>query len=448
MKAIIVGAGEVGTHIASQLIAEQKDVVLIEKDHAIASRANDALDCLVINGEGTNMNCLIEAGVENAEIFVAATSIDEVNMISCLVASNEFNIRTKIARVRNVEYSRTGILNKSFSGIDYIVNPEIEAAYDIVQTVELGASSSMFAFEGTEAQLRDFPVDEASPFAGKFIKELRGLFPEQFIVAGVQRDGEITVPSGEFKISEGDHIYLVAKGRHFNKIMVTAGRKAAKLKRIIVVGGGIIGRHVTGMLSDKGRDVRLIEKDYDRCKELAALYPDVMVINGDISDEDVFEEENLASADGVIATTQNEELNILAGIYAKSQGVKRAVALIDKASYSTLAASLGIDSCISPKLSSVDAILKFIRRGNIKNVYTIFDGMAEAIEFMVDNHSAVAGRALKDLKLPPGCLIVAVQRQRKTNIPDGNFVIQGGDSVIAFVTREAISGLEALLALG
>lgn len=447
MKIIIVGAGEVGTHIASQLIEEQKDVVIIEKDQEIARRANDMLDCLVIKGEGTNVDCLVEAGIEKADIFVAATSIDEINMISCLVAASEFKIPVKIARVRNVEYSRTGIFDKSFIGIDYIVNPEIEASYDIAQTVELGASSSIFSFEGTDAQLRDFLVEETSVFAGKFIKDIRGLFADRFIIAGVQRNGDITIPSGDFKISEGDHIYLVALGRSFNKIMVKAGRKAAKLKRIIIVGGGMIGKHVTGMLVDKGRDVRLIEKDYDRCKEIATMYPEVIVINGDISDEDVFEEENLASADAVITTTQNEELNILAGVYAKSRGVKRAVALIDKTNYATLATSLGIDSCVSPKLSSVDAILKFIRRGNIKNVYTIFEGRAEAIEFIVNHHSAIAGRAVMDLKLPAGCLIVAVQRRRKTIIPDGGFVIEGGDSVIAFVTHDSIPKLEDILAL-
>lgn len=447
MKTIIIGAGEVGVHIASQLIEEQKDVVIIERDRETARRVNDMLDCLVITGEGTNVECLMEAGIEKAHIFVAATSIDEVNMVSCLVAASEFKIPIKIARVRNIEYSRTNLFEKSFIGVDYIVNPEIEAAYDIAQTVELGASSSMFSFQGTNAQLREFLVEEGSVFAEKEIKEIRSFFKEDFIIAGVLRDGEVSIPSGDFKVMTGDKLYLVALGRTFGKIMAVSGKKESKLKRIIIVGGGLIGRHVTGMLLDKGRDIRLIEKDAEKCREIAAAFPDVIVINGDVSDEDIFEEENFASADAVITTTQNQELNILAGVYAKSRGVKRAVALIDNTSYSYLASVLGIDSCISPKNSSVDAILKFIRRGNIKNVYTVFDGQAEAIEFTVNHHSAIAGRAVKDLRLPNGCLIVAVKRHRKTIIPYGNLVIEGGDSVIVFIVHASIPKLEDILAL-
>ncbi len=445
MKIIIVGAGEVGTHIASQLIEEKKDVTIIERDPETARRVNDVLDCLVINGEGTNVDCLIEAGIEKTDIFVAATSIDEVNMVSCLVAASEFKIPVKIARVRNIEYNKTNIFDKSFIGVDYIVNPEIEASYDITQTVELGATSSIFSFDGTNAQLRDFVIEENSIFAGKALKDIRGLFKEQFIIAGVMRDGEVTIPSGDFEIKIGDHIYITALGRSFRKIMKTVGEKESKLKKIIIVGGGLIGKHVTGMMIDKGRDVRLIEKDYDRCKEIAALYPDVIVINGDVSDEEIFDQENLSLADAVITTTQNEELNILAGVYAKSRGVRRAVALIDKTNYTYLATSLGIDACISAKTSSSDAILKFIRRGNVKKVYTIFEGQAEAIEFLINYNSFLANKMLKEVKLPLGCLIVAVQRKRKTIIPDGNFKIQVGDSVIVFIINSSISKFEEIL---
>lgn len=447
MNIVIVGAGEVGLHIASQLVAEQKDVVIIEKDAERARRAEDMLDCLVVQGEGTNVETLIQAGIEKAHIFIAATNIDEVNMISCLVASSEFKIPVKIARVRNVEYMKTGIFEKSLIGIDYIVNPEIEAAYEIAQTVETGASSGVYSFHGTEAQLRDFLIKEDSIFKNKFVKDTRTLFKDRFIVAGVLRDETMNIPSGDFKILEGDHVYLVALGRSFNKILVTAGLKGAKLKSVLMVGGGMIGKHVAGMLLDKGREVRLIEKDFERCKAISAMFPDVTVINGDISDKGIFEEENLASDDVVITTTQNEELNILAGLYAKSRGMKRAIALIDKLNYMTLAANLGIDSCVSPKLSSVDAILKFIRRGDIKNVYTIFEGQAEAIEFKVDAYSMLTGRKIMDLKLPQNCLIVTVQRHRKTFIPGGDFVIEGGDNIIVFVTQEAISKLEDILAL-
>ncbi len=445
MNIVIVGAGEVGTHIASQLVAEQKDVVIIEKDPECAARASNMLDCLVVTGEGSNVDVLRQAGAENADIFIAATSVDEVNMISCFVAGSAFNTPIKIARVRNVDYMRAGLLKNSSIGIDYLVNPEIEAAFDIVQTVVYGASSGIFAFQGTNAQLRDFLVKDDSIFNGVLVKDIRSLIDQNFIIAGVLRNEMLHIPKGDFQLLTGDHIYIVALGKSFNKILTRAGMTVDKLKRIVLVGGGLIGKHIAGMLIEDGKDVRIIEKDYERCKELSALYPESTVINGNISDQDVFEEENIAYTDAIITTTQSEELNILAGVYAKSKGVKRAVALIDKLNYTTLATNLGIDSCISAKLSSVDAILKFIRKGNIKNVYTIFEGQAEAIEFIVGgSNQNILGKKIMDLKLPAGCLIITVQRHRKTIIPTGSFVIEEGDSLITFVAHNEISKLEEL----
>lgn len=445
MNIVIVGAGEVGTHIASQLVAEQKDVVIIEKDPECAAKASNMLDCLVITGEGSNVDILKQAGAENADIFIAATSVDEVNMISCFVAGSAFNTPVKIARVRNVDYMRGGLLKNSSIGIDYLVNPEIEAAFDIVQTVLHGASSGIFAFQGTNAQLRDFLVKDDSIFNGVLVKDIRSIIDQNFIIAGVLRNEMLHIPKGDFQILTGDHIYIVALGKSFNKILTCAGMTVDKLKRIVLVGGGLIGKHIAGMLIEDGKDVRIIEKDYERCKELSALYPEATVINGNISDQDVFEEENIAYTDAIITTTQSEELNILAGVYAKSKGVKRAVALIDKLNYTTLATNLGIDSCISAKLSSVDAILKFIRKGNIKNVYTIFEGQAEAIEFIVgSSNKNIIGKKIMDLKFPSGCLIIAVQRHRKTIIPTGSLVIEEGDSIITFAAHDEISRLEEL----
>lgn len=445
MNIVIVGAGEVGTHIASQLVSEQKDVVIIEKDPESAARASSMLDCLVITGEGSNVDVLKQAGASKADIFIAATSIDEVNMISCFVAGSTFDTPVKIARVRNVDYMRKGLLKNAAIGIDYLVNPEIEAAFDIVQTVLHGATSGIFAFQGTNAQLRDFLVKEDSVFNGVLVKDIRSIIDQKFIIAGVLRQEQLYIPHGDFQILTGDHIYIAALGKSFNKILARAGMTVDKLKRIVLVGGGLIGKHVAGMLIEDGKDVRIIEKDYERCKELSALYPEATVINGNISDRDVFEEENIAYTDAIITTTQSEELNILAGVYAKGKGVKRAVALIDKLNYISLASNLGIDSCISAKMSSVDAILKFIRKGNIKNVYTIFEGQAEAIEFIVTKNKKIIGKKLMELKLPEGCLIITIKRNRKTIIPDGSFVIDEGDSIIAFVAHNVISELEALI---
>ncbi len=445
MNIVIVGAGEVGTHIAKHLISERKDVVIIEKDPECARQANEELDCLVIQGEGTNINTLIEAGINKADIFIAATSVDEVNMISCLVAMSEFNIPVKIARIRNVEYMRAGFFDKSLIGIDHIVNPEIEAAREITELVEHGASTDIFSFDGTDAQLRNLVITGDSQFNGVYLKDLPSLFKEKFIVAGVLRDDNIIVPSGEFQMEEGDQVYIVANGRSFKKLLIQSGSKISKIRSVIVLGGGRMGRYAIRALLDSGCEVHVVEKDYPECVRLATDFPDIMVTNGDIADKELFDEEHFSYADAIITTTSNDEFNILAGVFAKYQGVERAISLVDNFNYTILATNLGIDACVTPKLSSVDAILKFIRRGNIRNVYTIFDGQAEVIEFSVSANSAVAGKEIMNMKLPKGCLIVAVQRGRETIIPDGHFVVEGGDSIITFVTIDSISKLEDML---
>ena len=446
MNIVIVGAGEVGTHIASQLVSEKKNVSIIEKDPEIAAKVKATLDVQVIIGEGTSVEVLKEAGIEESEIFIAATSIDEVNMISCFVAASEFNVPVKIARVRNLDYMKTGIMDNPKIGVDLLVNSEIEAALDIVQTVAYGATSGIFTFAGSTAQLRDFLVKEDSVFNGVLIKDVRHLFDENFIIAGIVRNEELFIPRGNFKILTGDHLYLVAKGKSFNKILQRAKIHVDKLKRIVIVGGGLISKHIINLLIEAGKNIRIIEKDYEKCRELSAQFPEAIVINGNISDQDVFEEENLGYSDALIAATANEELNILAGIYAKSKGVKRAVAIIDKLNYSTLATNLGIDSCVSAKLASVDAILKYIRKGNIKNVYTIFEGKAEAIEFLITSNSKVfIGKSIMSLTLPKGCLIISVKRDNETIIPTGKFVLQENDSIIIFVSLENLSQLEELL---
>lgn len=446
MNIIIVGAGEVGTHIASQLIAEKKNVLIIEKNPEIAARAKAQLDVEVLIGEGTSVEVLKEAGIENVNIFIAATSIDEVNMISCFVASSEFNVPVKIARVRNLDYMKTGMMENTKIGVDLIVNSEIEAALDIFQTVTYGATSGIFTFADTNAQLRDFLVKENSIFNGVLIKDVRLLFDESFIVAGIVRNEELFIPSGNFKILTGDHLYIVANTNSFKKILQRAKIKVNKLKRFVVVGGGLISKHIISLLIDAGKSVRIIEKDYEKCRELSAQFPEAIVINGNVSDQDVFEEENLGYSDALIAATANEELNILAGIYAKSKGVKRAVAIIDKLNYATLATNLGIDSCVSAKLASVDAILKYIRKGKIKNVYTIFEGKAEAIELLITSNSHFfLEKSIMSLTLPKGCLIISVKRGKETIIPTGKFVIKENDSIIIFVSLENLSQLEELI---
>ncbi len=444
MRIVVAGSGEVGFHIAEQLIGGNQDVILIEKDRERAKFITEHLDCLVVHGEASSLQVLEDAGMGNADIFVAVTNLDEVNMISCLVVDSEFDVPVKIARVRNVAYEKSAMFKHGLQGIDYIVNPEIEAVRAIMHTVEHGATSDILVFEDTDIQLRGIYVDERSFFKGKTLKDIRRKLQYNFIIAGISRLDELIIPSGDTVIHAEDHLYLVSSRDNLEKILSRTGRQKMILQNIVVVGGGKIGRLVTEQLIRAGRKVKVIDKNYDRCKLLAAQFPEALIINEDISEEKIFEEEQLHTSDLLIATTNDEALNMLTAIYAKRLGVKRVIPLVNKTNYVTIAANLGIDATVSSKASSVSAILKFIRRGNVKSVHTIFDGRAEAIEFAIPESSELVGKAVKELPLPSGALVVAVNRQDENYVPNGDFIIKGEDDVITFTRIEQVERLEEI----
>jgi trk system potassium uptake protein TrkA len=448
MKIVIAGSGEVGFHLAEQLVASNQDVVLIEKNPARVRFVADHLDCLVVEGEGGDPEVLAEAGIDGADTFIAVSNLDEVNIVSCLVVAGRYKVKTTIARVRSLQYQHSGILNSTLLGINYIVNPEIEAARAIMNVVAGGATGKVLVFEGTGIQMRDLFVDRKSQLCGRDLQAIRRLLNDNFIIAGISRDDEVIIPSGETVLEEGDRIFIVASKTTMERIFRKIGHRRHNLQKVVVVGGGRIGSYVTEFLLASGRSVKIVEKDYERCKQLAERFPEALVINEDISDEKIFEDEQLHLVDLLVTTTPDEALNMLTAIYAKSLGVKRVVPVVNKSSYLNIAEQLGIDASVSPKASSVSAILKYVRRGNVKRVYSIFEGKAEAIEFTISPESRIAGRRIRDLKLPNGSLVVAVNRPTvggsSNLVPNGEFVLEAGDNVVTFAKAEQVDALENL----
>ncbi len=448
IKAIIFGAGAVGFQLAKVLIAEKYDVVIIEKDSERARFISSKLDCMVINQEGTLLTTLKDAGAENARFFISVTNSDEVNIVSCGVVATEFNVPIKIARVRNVDYSRSNLLKKNFMGIDYIVNPEVEAARIVSSTVALGASSDVMMFENTDVQIRNYVVNRNSFFYNKPLKKIKKYLKERFLIAGVVRNDEFIIPSGETVINENDNIFIFAESEDISRLFMDLGRKSEKNDSVIIAGGTMIGTLVCEELTKSGTKVALIDKNRQLCESLSARFTDVLVINADISEEGLFEEEQLDDYDLIIMATDNEELNILSSVYAKSLGVKRAMALVTRAGYAPIASKLNIDSIVSPKSSTVDAILKFVRRGDIKSVHSFFNEKAEVIEYHVDEKSPACMKKVMELKRPEGTLIMSVIRDGENKIPDGNFVINAGDRVITIAARESVERLAKIFTVG
>jgi trk system potassium uptake protein TrkA len=445
MKVVIVGAGEVGLQIAAQLTGEGKDVVIIERDPDIARRAGAAMDSMVIAGDATSLETLKNAGLSRANVFLAVTSIDEVNLISCFIVSSNFEVPVKIARVRNENYTKSEVFSDGKADIAYIINTEEEAAGEILDIVEQGAASSIKIFERVNIQFRDYYVEAESYFSGKAVKDIRLGLKEEFIIAGIVREGELSIPDGEFIVDVGDTIYIAADKRTFRRLSKIIGYKTDDLQKIAILGGTAIGVDVAEALVAKGRNVMLIDKDYEHCKTLSEHLPEVLVINGEISDGHLAKEENLAAFDAIICATKNEELNILSGAYGKSLGIKRAVAVVENTSYMPIAANIGIDSIVNPRFCALNSILKFIRKGSVSDVQFIFDGQAEAIEVNVDNNSKLINIELKDLKLPENCRIIAIKRWRKNIIPKGDTIIYPNDLVLFFVKRSNVVSFEKLI---
>lgn len=464
MRVVILGAGHVGFQVAKQLIDENKDVVIIERDTDVANRVSSRLDCLVINEAGNNVQVLRDAGVEDAEFFISVTDSDETNMIACGIVASEFDIPFRIARVRNIDYFHSKISGKSFLGIDYIVNPDIEAAGAIRRAIDYGAVSDIMSFEGTTTQIRSFTVGATSPFRDKTLIELNASIPIPFLVAVIIRNNSYIIPSGNTLIREGDNLYLVASRDDFETLFGRIGKPKLELRKILIVGAGKIGVRVANELMRSnewkpnnvarlfrsvargrtGRRLSIIERDYQRCKQVADQLPNATVLNADISDEGIFEEGELGNSDLIVTTTDNQELNILTAVYAKRVGIKRSVALVTKPNYTNIAAQLGIDVPVSMINSMATSVLRYVRRGNVRTVHSISEGKVEVLELTVEASSRVSEKKIRDLRLPRQSLIVSAVRDGESLIPDGNFRIQAGDTVIVLSQKESLDRVQRM----
>lgn len=463
MTVIIVGADRVGSRLARTLIEENMNVIIFEQDPEKASTASNTLDCMVINKDGLNPDNLRDAGISKADYFISLTGSDERNMIACGLVNREFNTPNKIARVHNINFSHTSLLEKSFLGIDYIVNPELEAAKAIISKIEHGATGDIMLFENTKFQIRSLHVDEDSVFNGKLVKDLHNVMTERVLVALIHQEGNYIIPKGDTMIQEGDLLYLMGSEDALSAILARAGKERIDLNKMIIVGGNDISTFVCQHFYDKGeisnvkkslwsfikkplvkRNIAIIDRDYKVCKQLARMFPGALVLNEDISDENVLEDEGLTDGDLIMAATENQELNIVSAVYAKSLGVKKALALVNKASYINIASNLGIDVPVSINYSTLQGILGFIRRKNIKSSYSIPESDIEVIQIQVPETSMAAGIMVKDMTFPPQTLLLAVRSGNEDILPSGSYEIKKGDNIILLVKKDNIERIQKI----
>ena len=443
MRVIIVGAGEVGYHLAERLSQENQDVVIVEADPEGAERASELLDVMTVVGNGASIPVLEKAGIRGARILMAVTSQDEVNLISCLAATR-LGVDYTIARVSNPDYYAAGsVLSRERLGIDLMINPEREAAMEAFQLLQSAAATDVAIFAGGKVQLVGLVVRDGAPVAGKSVARLAAELKEfHFILVAIVRDGETTIPDGSSRIESGDHIYVLSPSSEVASIPPLAGYEPFHLKRVMIAGGSAEGLYLAEMLEEHGIECTILDNDRRRCLELSEALPKSLVLHGDATDTELLEMEGVSGLDGYVAATGHDETNLLSGLVAKSIGARKVVSLIEKFDYLPLVAKVGLDAAVSPRMSAVNAILRYVRRGRVMTVATLKGSEAEAIEFKVVRESPIANKLISELPFPPGGIIGTIIRGETILMPRGDTVVLPGDEVIVFALPEALPEIE------
>ena len=443
MRVIIVGAGEVGFHLAERLSQENQDVVIIDTDPDRAERASQLLDVMTVVGNGASIPILEKAGVRDARILMAVTSKDEVNIISCLAATR-MGVDYTIARISNPDYyARGSVLSRERLGIDLMINPEREAAKEAFQLLQSAAATDVANFAHGQVQLVGLRVKEGAMVAGKSVARLAAELKDfHFVLAAIARDGETIIPDGSSRVEAGDHIYVLSPTSEVPSIPPLAGYEPFKLKRVMIAGGSAEGLFLAELLERNGIECTILDSDRRRCLELAELLPKSLVLHGDATDTELLEMEGVAGLDAYVAATGHDETNLLSALVAKSIGARKVVSLIERFDYLPLVPKVGLDAAVSPRMSAVNAILRYVRRGRVMAVATLKGIDAEAIEFKVAKDAPIANRRLSELPFPPGGIIGTIIRDDKILIPRGDDIVLPGDEVIVFALPEALPEIE------
>ena len=442
LKIIIVGAGKVGCQIAKTLSSEKHDVILIEKNDTIRQSAQNNLDVLTILGNGANVRTLEEAGIKQAEMIIAVTSSDEVNMIACMTAK-QFGVPQKIARIRNPEYLYANALSREKLGIDLTINPERATAREIVKLLKSPINvAQVQSFAGGKVQLFELKVEENFPFLNQKLKTITFKYP--ILVAAIYRNDKIIIPNGEEKILPGDNLHILIKKDYFSELNEIFNEKPLSVQNVMILGGSRIGIQTALLLTKLGINTKLIERDKEKCEKIAENLPHTLVINGDGTNIDLLKSEGIETTDGFVAVTGFDEDNLLVALLAKHLGTKKVIAKVDRVNYIPILEKIGVDAVVNPRMTTASAILRFIRRGKIISLTLLKEGEAEVIELIVSPHSKIINTPLKNANLPHNSIIGAIVRKDEVIIPHGDDIIQPEDKIVIFALSSDIKEIEKI----
>ncbi len=448
MKTVVVGAGAVGLHLARSLSWEGHEVIVIDHRQELVDQVTSTIDALAIRGSGTSISTLVQAGAQRADLLLAVTNVDEVNIVACMLA-RELGVKTRIARIRNQEYSKINSpVPLQSLGIDQVIHPELESAKEVVRLIRYPDAVDIVECAGGKMFLTGVRLTADSLILGKSLKELTpddGEIP--FRIVAIGRAGRTIIPGGHDTLFDGDLIYVISHLGDVDRVFNVVGKKVEQARKIMILGGGIIGRIVAEQLEiQKKQVVKLIESDEERAERAVQRLVSTMVVRGASGiDIDLLAIEGLSEMDVFAALTDDDENNIVTSLFARHLQVKRTITLISKPQYMPIMQAIGLGTSINERLLTTDAILKYLRGGKIMSISSLRGLKAEIIEFQIGEKSKQAGKRLRDIAFPEGSLVGAVEHLGEVIVAIGSTTILPGDRVVVFCEEKSVSKIEKLL---
>lgn len=449
MKIIIVGAGEVGFHIANCFAHENKDVVVIDKDSEAIHRISEKIDVQTVIGSGSSPVTLEEAGIRKAEILLAVTDSDEVNLVACLITDMLSSSTKKLARLRDADHDAYHIDFRDHAPhIDTVINPEIEVVKTIDRLMSVPGAVDVGEFADGRLKLIGIRMEENTRLTGARLSSLPEILNnQQPLIAAIVRDEELIIPRGNDQLKPGDLVYFISEADKLNSTLEIFNKHTQPVKRILIIGGGRIGFRLARHLEETSIHTKIIEKRADRCNELADQLSKAVILHGDGSDQGLLYEENISDIDLAVTLTGDEETNILASLMTRRMGAGKTITKIGKFSYFPLMSAIGLEQVVNTRLSAINTILQYVRRGKVLSAMSIKGEQAEVLEALALETSDIVGKPLKKIAFPKGALVIGIMRGQDTLVPSGESVVESDDRIIIFAIRKAIPKVEKILAV-
>ena len=450
LSIIIVGCGKVGMTLIEQLSKEGHDITIIDKNAAKVQEMSNLYDIMGLVGNGASYSVQMEAGIENADLIIAVTASDELNLLCCTVAKQVGDCAA-IARVRTPDYSKEAGYLREKLGLTMIINPELEASLETARILYLPTALEVNSFAHGQAEIVKFKIPEGNLLDGMTIATLGKSITNEILICAIEREGEVYIPGGNFQMAKADIVSFVAPRRHIRSFLKKIGFKTKQVKNAMIVGGGKASYYLAKQLIAMGIDVKIIEQNKERCEELSILLPEAIIINGDGTDEEVLREEGIEYAQAFIPLTDIDEENIMLTLHAKQVSNAKLITKINRSTFKNVISKLDLGSVIYPRYITSEAIIAYVRakknstNSNIETLYHMFDNRAEAIEFRVDEPSSVTGIPLKDLMLKNDLLVSFIYRNGKVQIPSGLDTIEVGDTVMIVTTHTGLDNIQDII---